>query len=79
MVSGVNAFFSCELLCAALVNASPAQGNTPATATARNKYRFIVEPPSFHLELREIMPSAEDYSNDVFVQIAYLFYIVANY
>src|SRR6516162_8199959 len=47
IVSGVNAFFSCELLCAALVNASSAQENIPATARVRNKYRFIVEPPSF--------------------------------
>src|SRR6266481_1429380 len=53
MVSGVNAFFSCELSCAGLLSASPAQENIPATATARNKYRFIVEPPSFGIELRE--------------------------
>src|SRR5580704_1760749 len=53
MVSGVNAFFSCELSSAALVNASPAQENIPVTARLRNKYRFIVEPPSFGLELWE--------------------------
>src|SRR5882724_12144887 len=53
MVSGVNAFFSCELSCAGLLGASPAQEDIPATATARNKYRFIVEPPSFGIELRE--------------------------
>src|SRR5579864_916730 len=47
IVSGVTAFFSCELPCAALVNASPAQENIPAAARVRNKYRFIVEPPSF--------------------------------
>src|SRR5580700_10553794 len=53
MVSGVNAFFSRELSCAALVNASPAQENIPVTARVRNKHRFIVEPPSFGIELWE--------------------------
>src|SRR3984885_3010762 len=53
MVSGGNAFFSCELSCTALLNASPAQENIPATTTVRNKCRFIVEPPSFGIELRE--------------------------
>src|SRR4029077_13851913 len=50
MVSGVNAFFSCELSCAALLNASPAQDNIPATATARNRYLFMIEPPSLSIE-----------------------------
>src|SRR5579864_1956236 len=80
MVCGVNALFSCALSCAALVNASPAQENIPAAARVRNKYRFIVEPPSFVAQDRTagIMSWAEGYSNEERIPLAYLFYIVAN-
>src|ERR1700722_9839024 len=53
MVSGVNGFFSCESLFVALVKPSPSHENIPATASARDKYCFMIEPPLLGIELGE--------------------------
>src|SRR5580693_2338545 len=50
IVSGVNAFFSCECSFAAPLKASPAHENIPATASVRDKYRFMIEPPLLSIE-----------------------------
>jgi hypothetical protein len=79
MVSGVNAFFSCKGSGAAPLKASAAQENIPATASARDKYRFMVEPPLLSIKTLRIMSCAAGHSNEARIPFAYLFYIVANY